>query len=181
MNEAKRDELRQVQQKFPLLAVWQMFFVCREAENALKHLDNLVSKDTFPHTAPLTQAPGYRPAVIDLPPSPDATNTAWGTPMSSFVGGTVLSSAARVGAAGLQATVTAVPLADSDVPLRRSTRVRKKINSKLPRTKEKKNVPPKAHCTSTDPGRQWLGVTIPAKARATVDAERMAKAILQHA
>lgn len=65
MNEAEQDELRQVQRKFPLLMVWQMFFVCREAEDALKRL---VSKDTFPHTsAPLTQAPEYRPAVIDLP------------------------------------------------------------------------------------------------------------------
>ncbi|KAG6894454.1 hypothetical protein C0992_006037, partial [Termitomyces sp. T32_za158] len=81
----ERRLLEEMRRRFTRMAVWQMFFACREAEDALKNLDRLLSMEEFPEVTPLTLVKQWSPIDIPLAASPDAINTAWGTSLSSWV------------------------------------------------------------------------------------------------
>ncbi|KAG6887603.1 hypothetical protein C0995_014082 [Termitomyces sp. Mi166 len=85
LSDDDRRLIEEMRRRFPRMAVWQMFFACREAEDALKHLDRLVTMGSFPEITSLTLVEQWTPTDISLATSPDAINTAWGTPLSSWI------------------------------------------------------------------------------------------------
>ncbi|KAG6807906.1 hypothetical protein H0H92_006025 [Tricholoma furcatifolium] len=78
-----RLELEKLKLGFPILALWQMFFCSTEAEEELRHMDDVAKLGEFPwitgHAIDLYPSPA---GGLDM--SPDAYDTAWGMTVSSF-------------------------------------------------------------------------------------------------
>ncbi|KAG6878275.1 hypothetical protein C0993_009633 [Termitomyces sp. T159_Od127] len=174
LNAAEQARFREMSQRFPKTAVWQFYFVHKEAEDALKNLSRLFTMKTFPEITPLTLSEDRPTSDVPLVLSPDAISTAWGSPVTSWV------------------SVTRSPRFDSVVQshtlniLRRSTRptkfrskVYKQNKNPAKNVDEMKTLP---SVSIAEENRRWPNVVIPAKKRdmAVLDND-MAVSILQHA
>ncbi|KAG6874895.1 hypothetical protein C0992_006065 [Termitomyces sp. T32_za158] len=167
----ERRLLEEMRRRFTRMAVWQMFFACREAEDALKNLDRLLSMEEFPEVTPLTVVKQWMPIDIPLAAPPDAINTAWGTTLSSWVSASVP-----------ETEVTPAPPIGDAQSLRRSIRLcsRAKLEQSLKETKKK---PKQTTSPSTIELKSlWPTVTITTRKRdlAAFD-EDMATSLIQHA
>ncbi|KAG6829370.1 hypothetical protein H0H87_011606 [Tephrocybe sp. NHM501043] len=111
MDQSTQEEISHARERFRYLAVWQFFYIRREARRALKRMDSLATSEEFPRPACGTLAPSCSPTDSDLPLSPDALRTAWGVPVATFI------SSGNTPSVGLAGTVT-MP----HNPIRRSTR-----------------------------------------------------------
>ncbi|KAG6888569.1 hypothetical protein C0995_007358 [Termitomyces sp. Mi166 len=164
MERHTQEEVIQAKKRFRFLAVWQMFYIRREARRALKRMDTLTLKDIMPTPSFHTHTPPYEPNDGDLRPSPDAVNTAWGVSVASFV--------------------NAVNSPKKTTGLRRSTRLsilaskEASHKSKKPVTNKKAAVTP---LSAAERIFQWKDVTIPSGANSTCTDEEMGTLILQHA
>ncbi|GLB43209.1 hypothetical protein LshimejAT787_1301100 [Lyophyllum shimeji] len=179
MDQARQDDLKQVMERFPLLAVWQMFFVCREAEDALNYMSKLARTDAFPHCTFLTSAAGHVPADIDLPRYPDALNTAWSSSLSSFTSGYATAPGATTGLASESTNAARLKH-----PLRRSIRLsaRTAVSRGESTTKATKSSPSRKPLRTALSNGRWGDVTIPSESLATGPPEKkMAASMLQHA
>jgi hypothetical protein len=83
MDNGIRECLPQVTQRFPTLAVWQIFAISREAEHFLNDIDRVVSLEIFRHDKCLTAWQNVAPNG-DLPYAPDATSTSWGVSVATL-------------------------------------------------------------------------------------------------
>ncbi|KAG6878278.1 hypothetical protein C0993_009636 [Termitomyces sp. T159_Od127] len=172
LSDAKRKQLEEMRQRFPWMGIWQMFFICQEAQDALKDIDRLVVMESFPEIVPSTLLDHESFANISMDFSPDAINTAWGQTVSSWV--------------GEPPPLKTVSLKKTPViltSLRRSTRL---MSSKLRGHGSRKARNPAKAVTSkslvVEPYQMWPNVTVPYKKRdlSVVD-EGMAISIIQHA
>ncbi|KAG6916560.1 hypothetical protein DXG01_006386 [Tephrocybe rancida] len=156
------EEITQASNRFRCLAVWQMFYMRREARRALKRMDSLTLLDTIPVPSFRTSMPPCAATDDDLPTSPDALNIAWGTSVSAFV-----------------MTITQPPLEVAPVlngtvndavrpPPRRSTRISSKIHdsakSVITSIAPKVETLPFPARRNARPIAQWSDVTIPSHA-----------------
>ncbi|KAG6856564.1 hypothetical protein H0H87_003064, partial [Tephrocybe sp. NHM501043] len=182
MAEDTREEICYARKRFRLLAVWQMFYVRREACRALKRLNTLTLIDNFPVPSFGALSSPCKPADAELPVSPDALSTAWGVSVANFV-----KSASPPGTKHADDTdSTTLPAAKQ--PLRRSLRIPSKIvasGANRPQVKK-----PGADITAESPPTvtpiserivQWSQVKIPSHEESKPDDEEMATFILQHA
>ncbi|KAG6877268.1 hypothetical protein C0992_010402 [Termitomyces sp. T32_za158] len=168
LSDDERRLLEEMRRRFTRMAVWQMFFACREAEDALKNLDRLLSMEKFPEITPLTLVKQWSPIDMPLAASPDAINTAWGTSLSSWVPASVQTDVLTPSICGTQ-------------PLRRSTRLFPR--AKLGQLSQKTPREPKQTTSFSSTGsKHWPSVTLLARKRdLTVVDEDMATSIIQHA
>ncbi|KAG5724599.1 hypothetical protein E4T56_gene4007 [Termitomyces sp. T112] len=174
MSDAERTLIRQARERFPFLAVWQFFFACDKAENALKDVDNLVALGTFPQKIPLTMLSDYAPNDIELSSYPDAITTAWGPTLSSWLERSWTSERAH--------------FLPTSRPVRRSARYIKNSNTQLPASRSKSRTSkPGGHTkTSILPApkeldRSWPQVTLPVKQKQDIDDDQVIISMLQHA
>ncbi|KAG6897704.1 hypothetical protein C0992_012173 [Termitomyces sp. T32_za158] len=175
LSDGKRKQLGEMSQRFPCMGVWQMFFICQEAQDALKDIDRLVSMDSFPEIIPSTLL-DYESAVnVSLAFSPDAINTAWGQTVASWIG-----------EIEPLKTVTEIPVTLTSPSLRRSTRL---MSSKLEANgfSKARNLTRMTRAKTSKPlavelNQEWPNVTVPDKKRdlSVVD-KGMATSIIQHA
>ncbi|KAG6888608.1 hypothetical protein C0995_007037 [Termitomyces sp. Mi166 len=154
LDNTKRDELQKLSYRFPVLAVWQMLFPSRGGEDVLKRMDEFLVSTEVPKLRCHSRWRG--PADVDLPPSPDAINTAWGSPVLSFV---------EVVSKKLDVTP---PMKSS---LRRSARLSKQIFLKAKDTDKSSLRQWHQH---------WPSVTIPSQSK-SVSNDELSMSILQHA
>jgi hypothetical protein len=78
-----REQLPQVAQRFPVLAVWQIFAISEEAEHIMNDMGRVASLGKFRHGKCLTT--GHRTGfTFNVPYAPDATSTLWGVPVASL-------------------------------------------------------------------------------------------------
>ncbi|KAF5386093.1 hypothetical protein D9615_002183 [Tricholomella constricta] len=176
MNETTKEGLKQARQKFPVLAVWQMFFFSCEVEDALKDMEKLADMDAFRSTTFLTVAPGCYPANIGLPQSPDAISTPW---IASIL--PLLSKPLNPGHAGPSRLST--PSAGPRNLLRRSIRLSTKTAAKPKRAKKVMTVDvvDSTSPSNTNSKKKWPNVTIPGKTTMADATGVLATSILQHA
>ncbi|KAG6818918.1 hypothetical protein H0H93_000303 [Arthromyces matolae] len=85
MDESTRTRYRKAHEKFRRAAVWQMFFIRREARRALKRMDTVASSVASKYPTFRTKAPKIGPGSLDLPCFLDALETAWGLSMPKFL------------------------------------------------------------------------------------------------
>ncbi|KAG6909491.1 hypothetical protein DXG01_017213 [Tephrocybe rancida] len=176
MEESTREEISQASERFRFLAVWQMFYIRREARRALKQMDILASLDKIPLPSFQTLAPLRVPANVELAPSPDAINTAWGVSVASFV------------------DTSSVPATEATSTLHIGTRSRRSTRIAIKASKRSKetNTPPRSIKTRIEKEiagvssifqhiAQWGNVTVPSPVKPTCSDEQMATSILQHA
>ncbi|KAG6808027.1 hypothetical protein H0H92_005642 [Tricholoma furcatifolium] len=78
-----RFDLSELRHRFPILAVWEMFFAGTEAEEGLRYMGDVAKLGEFPWTASHTNDP-YPPSAGGSNVSPDAIDTAWGMTIASF-------------------------------------------------------------------------------------------------
>ncbi|KAG6885893.1 hypothetical protein C0993_008412 [Termitomyces sp. T159_Od127] len=161
--------LEEMRRRFPRMAVWQMFFACRETEDAFKNLDRLLFMKRFPEIIPSTLVKQWTPIDIPLAASPDPINTAWGTTLSFLASASVL-----------ETDVTpAFPVGNAQL-LRRSVRLlpRAKLEEQNLKKTTKKS---KQTASSSAIESLWPIVTIPTRKRdlAAID-EDMAISLIQH-
>ncbi|KNZ75774.1 hypothetical protein J132_01619 [Termitomyces sp. J132] len=166
LSDDDRRLLEEMRGRFTRMAVWHMFFACREAEDVLKHLDRLLDKQNFPEITLLTQVEKWAPTDIPLAASPDAVDTAWGTTVSSWVS-----------SFAVRKNDPAPPT--SNPPLRRSNRhpPRAKLEQSLEKTGRKSK-----QIISRSSKLHWPTVTIPNQKRdMDVIDEDMTTSLIQHA
>ncbi|KAG6907644.1 hypothetical protein DXG01_008094 [Tephrocybe rancida] len=176
MNETTQRQLRQAHSQFPITAVWQIFFVRREARRALKRMDATTSMGIVHYPQFRTVAPSCAPKHVEKLPSPDAKQTAWGVTVASFT------SAITPLATNLECFANST----TNVSLRRSIRLSSqgtKVQAKLAKLeKATTDISRKLDSSSstTRPNRQWSSVVIPTNTEAAMDDVEMAMSILQH-
>ncbi|KAG6910058.1 hypothetical protein DXG01_013504 [Tephrocybe rancida] len=178
LSDLQRTYLRHIREKFPVVAVWQMFFAHLDAEDALKSLDRLAGMDSFPEILPLALVERWPPQNGPLSHSPDAVNTAWGTTVSSWVG---------VPESSTNTDIHEPPVTAATPPPGRTERSRvaeeatstAQQDKKLSR-KKKKEAPVPSRLTGME--QSWPEVTILARKRdMNVIDEDMAASVVQHA
>ncbi|KAG6887268.1 hypothetical protein C0992_013063 [Termitomyces sp. T32_za158] len=169
LSDDDRRLLEEMRKRFTRMAVWQTFFSCREAEDALKNLDRLLFTEKFPEFTPMTLVKQWSPIDIPLAASPDAINTAWGTSLSSWIPISVLETYAVL-----------APSVGRTRPLRRSTRLFPR--AKLEQSSKKTIREPKQMSSFSSTGlKHWPSVTLSARKRdLTAVDEDMATSIIQH-
>ncbi|KAG6907647.1 hypothetical protein DXG01_008097 [Tephrocybe rancida] len=156
LDNAKQDDLRELSQRFPVLALWQIFFPL-QGENIIKSVDSVPFSEQ--HSRMRCHALWQCAGEVDLPPYPDALHTAWGPPVSTFV---------RAVAEDVNSP------APPKVPLRRSTRVAQKS------VQTESQVGGKSTAKS-QPRQPWSPATIPSRITAVVTDELITISTLQHA
>ncbi|KAF5386089.1 hypothetical protein D9615_002184 [Tricholomella constricta] len=176
MNETKQEEVKQARQRFPLLAVWQMFSISCEAEDALKIMDKVTDMDTFQSQTFLTVAPGCFPANVSHPQSPDAISTPWVANVLPLLSKSPTSG--RTGPSG----IAAAPIR-SEALLRRSNRLSTKTAAKAKQVKQLKIVDgvDSSSPSNANSKKEWPNVTIPGKTTMADSPRDLAASILQHA
>ncbi|KAG6809317.1 hypothetical protein H0H93_015915 [Arthromyces matolae] len=140
-----------------MAAVWQMFFVRREARRALKRMDTILNQQsTYPTFG--TQTSNTRLGSVTLPFSPDALVTPWGELLDAIEG--------------------AAHLAHSNptLGLRRSNRIAALTKQDSRGTLKKKT----SHST-TSKKVDYTTVTTPSPLNSPKTDEEMAASILHHA
>ncbi|KAG5351929.1 hypothetical protein C0989_004476 [Termitomyces sp. Mn162] len=169
LSDDDRRLLEEMRARFTRMAVWQMFFACREAEDALKYLDRLLDMENFPEITLLTQVEEWAPTDTPLAASPDAVDTAWGTTVSSWVSEFAVHKNDHIPPAPRP----------SDLPLRRSNRVSSRVKLEPPlRETERKS----KQTISRSSKLHWPTVTIPIQKRdLDVIDEDMTTSLIQHA
>lgn len=175
LNVAEQTHFKEMRRRFPKMAVWQFYFASQEAEDALKNISRLFTMESFPEIIPLTLAKDWSDFPLAL--SPDAINTAWGSPVASW------------------ARVISTPRLDSLVKsphtpktLRRSTRttksrprIEREGNSSAINMLPVDDLQPSPSVPMAEVDQRWPDVVIVAKKRdmAVLDND-MAVSILQH-
>ncbi|KAG6817135.1 hypothetical protein H0H87_012326 [Tephrocybe sp. NHM501043] len=178
LSDLEQTHLGQVKERFPVIGIWQMFFV----QDALKHLDRLLSVESFPEILPLALVEHWPTSEAPLSASPDATATTWGASVSSWIG--------LPENAGNKKFKE--PTIRASLPLRRSIRTTKSVTYGGSTTREKAEKAskpekkPKASLYSIPPissmVQHWPNVTIPTEKRdLNVVDEDMTASIVQHA
>jgi hypothetical protein len=77
-----RERLPHIAQRFPILAVWQIYAMSRECQDFLHDMERVASAKDFLHDKCLT-AGHTAPLLRNLSYAPDATSTLWDDPGSS--------------------------------------------------------------------------------------------------
>jgi hypothetical protein len=80
MDNEIRERLPQVAQRFPVLAVWQIFAISQEAEHFINDMGRVASLENFCYDKCLTTWHKTAPNG-NIPYTPDATSTSWGIPV----------------------------------------------------------------------------------------------------
>ncbi|KAF5386120.1 hypothetical protein D9615_002171 [Tricholomella constricta] len=176
MAETTKRDLEKARQKFPVLAVWQFFFVSCEVEAAFRHMEKLAEMDMFRSQTFLTVAPEYLPANIGLPQSLDAVSTPW---VASILPHLSKPSNPGCTRSSGQSTVSTGP----GNLLRRSKRLSTRTAAEAKRAK-KFTTGDGVDSTSpstTNSKRKWSNVTIPGKTTMADATDGLATSILQHA
>ncbi|KAG6807381.1 hypothetical protein H0H92_007785 [Tricholoma furcatifolium] len=74
LSDDDRKIIEEMRQRFPRMAVWQMYFPAQKTEYALQSIDRLAKLDAFPGVVNLTRLDGLDTVDVPLSPSPDAFN-----------------------------------------------------------------------------------------------------------
>ncbi|KAG6815388.1 hypothetical protein H0H87_002331 [Tephrocybe sp. NHM501043] len=176
-----QEEVSKARERFRFLAVWQMFYIRREARRALKRMNSLLVLDPFPSPSCRTLTQTCVPSDGDLPLSPDAIGTAWGVSVATF---------ADSGTTPLAGNATSTSISPDFI--RRSARISAKVGNIVHRMipplqsrNSEKHVDTKSPASrnTSDPQHfgHWTEVTIPSRAESTCNDEDMARLIVQHA
>ncbi|KAG6827370.1 hypothetical protein H0H92_012085 [Tricholoma furcatifolium] len=168
----ERTFFKEMERRFRQMGVWQSFFACKEAEDALKALDRLATLDTFPEILPSSLAGHFMPVTTSLAASPDAHSTAWGATVSSWTGITPQS----------METNASRKIPRPSRRNTRSTRLNLKPNQSANKLQETPGMKHVKHTPATVPERMWPTVSVSLRKRdmETIDHD-MATSIIQHA
>jgi hypothetical protein len=83
MDNEIRERLPQVAQRFPVLAVWQIFAISQEAEHFINDMGRVASLENFRYDKCLTTWHKTAPNS-NIAYAPDATSTSWGIPVATL-------------------------------------------------------------------------------------------------
>ncbi|KAG6844551.1 hypothetical protein H0H87_005971 [Tephrocybe sp. NHM501043] len=183
MDKNTQEEICHARERFRFLAIWQVFYIRREARRALKRLNPLTLLDELPTPRFGTLTSPCDPAHNDLSLSPDALSTAWGISVADFIR---LAPSPETKHAGSKDSTVNIAVGQ---PIRRSLRLSTKIDSALRRTNPRLQLKVKnaessmpAMTSVSERVTQWSDVTIPYhEGNTTYSDEEMATLILQHA
>jgi hypothetical protein len=156
-----RERLPQIAQRFPVLAVWQIFTISPESEALLNDMGRIALSDRFLHEKCLTT--GH---VAVLPPNlsyaPDATSTLWDVPLSSDC---EIHKDASIAPSAL--------VKDTTLP---SAQFKGNSDSKVLQTKKSPRIrrlyTPRGTNTNSKSGEHWPSVTIPSQKSSTEHSTR---------
>ncbi|KAG6910046.1 hypothetical protein DXG01_013492 [Tephrocybe rancida] len=178
LSDDDRTLLAEMKERFPKMAVWQIYYSSQEARNALKNIGHFFNMASFPEILPSTITD--RPlANASLDPPPDAIDTSWGMSLATWIGPTEVD------------VETPRVACTTQQPVRRSIRSTRRrsdtgLITKTPddkRSKREKKVkvqPPEP--LAAEKVQTWPNVTIPAGKRdLTIIDEDMTTSVVQHA
>jgi hypothetical protein len=161
-----RERLPHVAQRFPILAVWQIYAMSRESQFFLNDMERVASEKDFLHAKCLTA--GHTAALFpNLSYAPDATSALWDDPGSTD---------REIHRAPSSSPST--PIGDAKHP---SAQVRVDSHSKVLQTKRSIGKMPvrtqQGIKTNAKSNEKWPSVTVPGQRRSTEDSTR---SLLQH-
>ncbi|KAG6847799.1 hypothetical protein H0H93_005934 [Arthromyces matolae] len=167
MDDATKIRYQTAHQRFRTSAVWQIFFVRREARRALKRMDAAVLNNMSKYPTFRTQAAKLGPGNLDLPFSPDALETTWGMSLPAFMTSTLQASG-------------------GPFPLRRSKRlaandsegVRNSNKNEPPSLFKKKKTPHPLPAKSAQGEREWSAISTFSPSESVTTDEEIAMSIL---
>jgi hypothetical protein len=176
MESKTRDILRQVASKYPVLAVWEIYAISREADDALDDMGNVALLGNYNPDRCLTI--GYSAPHSDLLQVPDATSTLWGALVSSLLETTSRSEPSERSNQPSESKTSAA----QHSRVRRSVRAKDESNLKKPAVNaavaRKANRMPDTSHNSAKANDQWPDVTVTCQASPT--AISLSKSLLQH-
>ncbi|KAG6835376.1 hypothetical protein H0H93_002040 [Arthromyces matolae] len=170
MDDATKVRYQTAHQRFRSSAVWQIFFVRREARRALKRMDAAVLNNVSKYPTFRTQAAKLGPGNLDLPFSPDALETAWCTSLPAFM------------TLRLQASRGPFPLRRSKrLATNISERARNSITKEPPSLFKKKKTPHTLPAKSAPGERKWWVISTFSPSESVTTDEEIAMSILHRA
>jgi hypothetical protein len=158
-----RERLAHIAQRFPILAVWQIYAMSHESEDFLHDMERAASAKDFLHDKCLTA--GHTAALLpDLSYAPDATSALWDDPGSTD--------------REVHTAPSSIPIGNAKHP---SAQVRVDSHSKVLQTKRSLGRMPvrTQGGTKANPkcNEKWPSITVPGQRRST---EHTTRSLLQH-